>query len=300
MEPDTAPVEKKKRPRSPAYPAIGLQEALTRAHLLYKQEKRNFAHLDTILHHWGYRPKSGGGLVVVAALKKFGLVEDEGGGNARRARVSEFGLRLLLLDEHEHADERRKLLKEAALKPEIHAELWKKYQGALPSDSTLRYELLTDRGFTESGVREFIPELRSTLAYAGVTEADKLPDSHEDKKQENEPGFKSSLFGNGHTSFFGKADMTPGAAQPATVTARMLHLPLQSASWAMLQVPFPMSEEDWDQMLSVLMAMKPGIVRPATMIPAVPEKVAVVAEAGPEAVADRVAKADAERHATKQ
>jgi hypothetical protein len=40
-----------------------------------------------------------------------------------------------------------------------------------------------------------------------------------------------------------------------------LRLPLQSGQDAVLYVTLPMSGADWDQMMAVLGAMKPGIVR---------------------------------------
>src|SRR5438552_17689881 len=96
------PAHKPKRQRSPSYPGIGLEVALERARSLYREEGRNAAPNEAILHHWGYGPKSGPGLVTLAALKRFGLLTGEGSG---KSRLSNFALRIIL-DEREDSPER--------------------------------------------------------------------------------------------------------------------------------------------------------------------------------------------------
>lgn len=268
--PVTAP---KKKQRSPSYPGIGLEVAIERAQGLYGQEQRNFAHIDTAIGHWGYRPKSGAGLVVVAALKKFGLVDEEGGGSTRKVRISEDGRRLILLDSDEHRDERVRLLKKLALTPTIHAELWKKYGAALPSDVTLRYELITERGFTDLAVREFIPQFRATIAYAGLTASDKVADNATSDNEPNQDPFEIPPVSQQGTGAAPpspvqlKAQVSAGATVSGAIT-RVVNLPLPGDAWAALQVPYPMSEEAWAQMLDVLNVMKRGIVQ----VPKQPEE----------------------------
>jgi len=82
------PVRKKTRQRSPSYPGIGLEAALGRAKALYQEEGRNAAPNEAILDHWGYASKSGPGLVTLAALKRFGLLQTEGPGKARLTNLA--------------------------------------------------------------------------------------------------------------------------------------------------------------------------------------------------------------------
>jgi hypothetical protein len=253
---DAVNVAKAARTRSPNYPGIGLRSAVDRARVFYNNDKRNWSHVDTALHHWGFKPRSGAGLVVLAALKSFGLLQDDGSGNSRRVRLTDFALRLLLLDDAEHAGERQRLLREAALKPRVHADLWKHYHGSLPSDVTLRYELMTQRGFTEIAVKEFIPQFRDTVSFANLTVGDKVTPNEGDTHDASADPFSVPpviVPANAHTP----ANQTPNKS-----STRVVNLPLSGDTWAALQVPFPMSEEDWDQMLNVLNAMKRGIVRP--------------------------------------
>lgn len=180
-----ASAPKRKKGRSPSYPGIALDEALGRAREVYDHEGRHTAPVSTLLEHWGYGAKSGQGNVVLAALIKFGLLVDEGSGEGRRARLSGDALRILL-DEREDSDERSELIRTAALRPTIHRQLWSKYDGSLPSDPNLRHFLMFEKGFTESGVNEFIGEFRRTASYARLADPDSLTGGDEDSGDEGE------------------------------------------------------------------------------------------------------------------
>src|SRR5207244_2704806 len=97
---------------------------------------------------------SGAGGVVLAALKKYGLITDDGSGANRRARLTDTALTILLDDVG--SSTRQAVIREAALKPAIHQEVWSKYAGSLPSDQSLRMWLIRDKAFTPSGADEFI------------------------------------------------------------------------------------------------------------------------------------------------
>src|SRR5258706_15152687 len=147
--------------RSPNYPAVNLETALQRAQRLYERERTNVAHFDTIIRHWGYQAASGTARVTFAALRRFGLLTDEGSGDRKRARLSDLALRIVQ-DTRPTSPERDAAIREPALTPPIHRDLWDQYSGALPSDANLRYTLIRERGFTENGADEFIREFRDT------------------------------------------------------------------------------------------------------------------------------------------
>src|SRR3990167_6354693 len=89
----------------------------------------------------------------------------------------------ILLDDRPESIERLVAVREAALNPSIHHELWEKYQGALPSGTTLRYYLRHDLGFQDDGAEWCVQELRSTLAYARLPESANISPKAEDKLQ---------------------------------------------------------------------------------------------------------------------
>lgn len=173
-------VRKGRKGRSPSYPGLDLGSALERVRQLYEHEQHHPTSVETILDHWGYSAKSGAGLVALAALKKFGLIEDEGRGDARKAKLTSRALDIIH-DEREGSDARRRAIREAALAPPIHRELFDAYKGKLPSDKNLRFHLLRERSFTENGADELIRELRSTLEFAGLSESDSMSESGGDK-----------------------------------------------------------------------------------------------------------------------
>jgi len=251
----TFPERKTKRPRSPSYPGIGLEQAIERARELYKKESRNAAPIDAILSHWGYKPKSGAGGVVVAALKKFSLLDDEGSGEGRTARLTDLGLDIILAPEG--SPERRKAIQQAAVMPGIHQELLEKFPSGLPSDETLIYYLTRDRQFTDGAARELADELRATLAFAGLSHAGDILGSVADDKPIEEarvmtPVADPPLTRQTHESRL--QPLTPEGRQ------RAVQLPVPGTSWVTLQGEFPMTEEAWDQMIALLSAMKPGLV----------------------------------------
>lgn len=54
-----------------------------------------------------------------------------------------------------------------------------------------------------------------------------------------------------------------GLAAPNTGTSRLVQIPVSLTEWATLQIPHPMTKDMWNQMVTILRAMKPGLVRDA-------------------------------------
>jgi hypothetical protein len=251
---------RKRKGRSPNYPGIDLQQALERAKTIWDKEQHHAVPNELILQYWGYgSPKSGAGHVTYAALKRFGLLEDSGAG---RARLTQRAQAILLAERQGKRDDAR--IREAALLPTVHKEIWEKHGTKLPSDENLKYELMTEKGFTPGGASEFIGEWKRTMAYAKLTDsgATVSPDGGETPTGEEQK-------------------MTP----PATIVAedhpasqedplerneddrretRTVQVTYSPSEWALLQGRFPMSEDDWDAMIAVLTAMKRGLVSKPT------------------------------------
>jgi hypothetical protein len=243
------------RPRSPGYPAIDLKTALDRARALHKFEGKNRAPVGTILEHWGHKPTSGAGMVTVAAMKKFGLLETEGSGPSRKGRLTEEALRILL-DEREPSSERDALVRSAALKPAIYSEIWAKYSSGMPSDANLKHELVWERGFTPGGAAEFLGPFHRTVAFAGLTDGDGASDDGSSQQAEDAD--------NEIRSDEGQTDVLGGGIGPTLPrrdpASREVQLPVALDEWATLRAIFPLTEAKWAQMLAVLQAMKPALV----------------------------------------
>ena len=115
------------------------------------------------MRDWSYKSLNGPAALALAALKRFGLTDDSGVGPARRINVSDLAVDIL---ENPDPAARREAIRTTALNPPIHRELWSKYGERLPSDQNIKWFLTRERGFTDTGATEFIPEYRSTIAYA--------------------------------------------------------------------------------------------------------------------------------------
>jgi hypothetical protein len=161
------------RVRSPGFPFIGLKKALARVQEFYDGEKRNWANLKVAVKHWGFNEASSGGKQTAAALIAYGLLDDNGSGDARQVRLSETALKIIL-DKRNPSPDRQRLVKDAAIRPKLHNEIWQKYAGQLPSAENLRHFLLFEHEppFNENWVDHFIGEFTATLEFAGLLESD--------------------------------------------------------------------------------------------------------------------------------
>jgi hypothetical protein len=244
---------KKPKGRSPAYPAINLETAIQRARQLYDKERRHLTPVTTIAAHWGYSSLNGPAFGAIAALKKYGLLDDEGAGEERKAKLSELADVILI---HPNDEKRKAAIREAALRPPIHREMWEKYHDDdLPSEQNLLWELTRDRGFTERGATEFIRVYRSTIAFAQLEgshrasapapalDSQEVEDDRDDDNEDRQPE-RPSIQQRRHQSD----------------TTRSYAIPLIDNGAVTVEGNFPLTERDWNQFVAVLAAMKPGLV----------------------------------------
>jgi hypothetical protein len=162
-----------KNARGPNFPSISLERAVGFAQILYEKEKRAAVGVPVVLSHWGYKnPKSSTAAMALAALKSYGLLDYQGSGPNRLAKLSPRALRIVL-NTPERADE----LKAAALAPKIHQQLWEKYkEDGLPSDEAIKHHLILDLDFNDAAVDGFLGRLRSTFSFANLVKSDTLSD----------------------------------------------------------------------------------------------------------------------------
>lgn len=160
------------------------------------------------------------------------------------------------------------------MRPTIHRELWDQFQGSLPSDDNLRYSLKIDKHFTDSGANAFIREFRRTIEFAKLAQSDdvsitrddsgehgivrEVSDSPRARVADYVPDSSPRVYMETRTSPPRLWVDRPRVSRP---TGRSLMLPILSSNeWPVLTLPETITEADWDQMLAVLLAMKPGIV----------------------------------------
>lgn len=236
--------------RSPSYPAVNLETAIRRARELYERERQHPTAVETIVQHWGYKSMNGPASTTLASLKKFGLLTDEGKGTDRRGRLTHLAVDIMA---NPNAAERVAAIKTAALTPSMHREMWEKYQNSPPSDANLRWDLVRQRGFTESGADDFIRQYKQTVNFAQLDSADhatsSIVDEVDDVPGDDEPdppaarkraaAPKDDDFDEGGTSY---------------------RIPIFNNKSIIVHGQFPLSEEDWAQFMMVLGAYKAALV----------------------------------------
>jgi hypothetical protein len=177
-----APEYKPVRHRSPAYPAVPLKVALERAKQFYGEQRDRPAPVGAALDIWGFKPKSGTGGVMVAALKQFGLMDELNTGDVRKIQLTDLALRIIR-DERDPSPARDKHIKRAALTPKIYAEMWKEWRETFAADATMRFFLIHDKKYNEASVSELIADYKDTIKFAKLTDSDKLPSSEEGQEE---------------------------------------------------------------------------------------------------------------------
>jgi hypothetical protein len=209
--------------------------------------------VNTIAAHWKYKSLNGPAHLTLAALKKYGLLVDDGKGSARRASLTDLAVDIL---ENPDPRVRHEALQRAALSPSIHRELWEKYGNAPPSDANLRWILTRERGFTETGAAEFIPVYKDTVSYAELDSREAMPSPTAVREDLDHAGMDDPE----------PEDPSPSPREPqprSRVTApgaTPYTVPIFSGRSVVVEGPFPLSEEDWNQFMAVLSAMKPALV----------------------------------------
>jgi hypothetical protein len=257
--------ETKTKDRSPNYPAIGLRRALELAQKLWDSDKRQPVLGPRAALNMGFTAKSSAGQLALAAMKKYGLLDAEGSGDQRKVKLTEFAITLL----NPSASNREQLLKDAALKPAIHLELWGKYGAEGASPGTIHDYLVFERKFTEQAATTLIDQYKDTIGFA------KLADS--DKVQDTQPGQDPppNVTQNPAADPTKVPPYTPpkgaygSAAErqtlpPMTANIRYLPIPLDIGD---APIPVGMSDSDFDLLLETLKLWKKKIVRPAYQAP---------------------------------
>lgn len=165
IEPEGKTTPKKSRVRSPGYPMIDLKEAIEKVMILWDKDKTNPIPKDVAAKHMGYGAAGGHVGRVIAALKHFDLISIKDGDIILNEKAVDLAL-------HSPDDEEyQAIVRASALAPRVYADIFNAFEGGDVSDPTLKAKLIKDYGFNPRKVDGFIKDYRSTIAFAGLTEA---------------------------------------------------------------------------------------------------------------------------------
>lgn len=166
---ETTDVDTTRRRASPGYPMLDLRTAVERTLDLYKASPKHPVALPVAAELWGFSPKSSSSKVTAAALKRFGFVQDVGGGGGRQLALTDEGREIAFYSDDRENERWTELMQHAAVEPKIHRQVIDHFGVPLPDERVVLRYFLFDLGFQdESGARDFLKRLKSTLRFAGV------------------------------------------------------------------------------------------------------------------------------------
>ncbi|MER9843534.1 hypothetical protein NKJ59_20110 [Mesorhizobium australicum] len=172
--------EKQKKFRSPPYPMYDLKKAVERAKALYAKAQQHPVGVNVIAEAWGMKSSDGRVWRAAAALIQYSLLLDSGTGQSRKFWISDSAKRIIV-DNDPDSQRRKEALRAAALSPMIHKELWQKFQSTKSlADSVVLNYLMLDRGeagespYSQSSAVEVLNTYRASIAYAGLSDSDKV------------------------------------------------------------------------------------------------------------------------------
>jgi len=153
-------MELEPRKRSPRAPSTPLQEAIERTLKIYDKERRHPTPINVIAQDMGYKnANNGAALSTIASLRQYGLLDRHQEGVL--AVVKE-------LEDYKFTPDNN-LQHELIIKwlrtPSLFAELLDKYEGGLPSDGNIKFDLI-QKGFNPTTADACGLVFRQSVEYA--------------------------------------------------------------------------------------------------------------------------------------
>jgi hypothetical protein len=171
--------------KSPRAPSVSLRDALERAMRAYDRERLHEAPTEVVAQNIGYKnANSGTALSAIASLRYFGLlIRPRNGFLAVSKEVESFKFA-------PNEQQKQALLATFLTTPPLYQDLLKKYVSGLPSDATLKYELI-ERGFipaaAETALAAFKESVEFTRYFEKSNEIDDSIEDDEDRSLQSEP-----------------------------------------------------------------------------------------------------------------
>jgi hypothetical protein len=148
--------------KSPRSPSISLDDAIAKAVKVYEKERRHAAPTDVVAQDIGYKSaNNGAALGTLASLRYYGLLERPKEGHL--AVSKEVETYLYTPDE----EVKRELLRKWLKTPPVFLEIVEKYVDGLPSDATLRFDLI-GQGFSPTAAEGVIPIFKKSADFADI------------------------------------------------------------------------------------------------------------------------------------
>jgi hypothetical protein len=146
--------------KSPRAPSIPLEDAINKALTIYDKDRRNPTSIEIMAQHMGYKDaKNGAALGALASLKYYGLLEKISNGKLAVTKDVE-SYKFAPTDQLKSTQ-----LIDWLKTPPIFMELLTKYQTGLPSEATLKYDLI-QKGFSSEAANICLQTFVRSVNYA--------------------------------------------------------------------------------------------------------------------------------------
>jgi|SRR5207302_960294 len=230
------------RKKSPRAPSIALDDAIERALKVYEKERRHVAPVDVFAQDLGYKSaNNGAALATLASLRYYGLLDRPREGHLAVSKDVE-SYKFAPSDEL-----RRELLVKWLKAPPIFSELLEKYQDGLPSEATIRYDLI-QRGFTPPTAEACINVFRRSVDFTRYFElgAKEQPQAPQMEPTTVDPGGGESI--GSLIERTGRDSDRAGDIAPKTTLMDRIPVRLAGGRRAWLEIPTPFYGSDKDRL----------------------------------------------------
>lgn len=269
-------MEGKERMRSPAYPHFGLSEAVGMVkQIVPVADESQAVSLPVAAQALGLKPESSWLNLRLAALKKFGLIEDLPAGATRERRLQLTNTAMMLISLSPEDPIHQVLRRQAAMRPAIYEDLWERFGPILAGNEPMREYLVKERQFNPQSVDALLENFRSTVEYAGLMERaltfDEVAEAigaggrkHRAPAKEQTPVRESAVAGLGQT-LLGLSSAQMQAMREkmeAAAGRRTTAIPLDGNEDAVLQIPREMTTQRWQTIIDTLELWKKQTLQP--------------------------------------
>lgn len=247
------------RKKSPRAPTMALPDALDRVEKVYAQEGRHAAPTGLVAQALGYKSATNGAAAqAMASLRYYGLLERPKDGYLAVSR------------DYEHykycpeEEQKQAFLIGWLRTPGIFATLLDKYEGRLPSDANIRFDLIS-MGFIPGSADAYVSAFRRSVEFArfyeqlaSITPQQEdipSPDMGEQSLTEHGttamalPSAKSNV-GHASQSAHVVTEIGQSVAQQPTARLDVIRIPvrLSKERCAWLELPIPFFESDKERL----------------------------------------------------
>lgn len=224
--------------RGVSYPFISLGEAIERAQVFHREERKSAAPVTAAMRHFGYSESSSGGRQTISALIQFGLLEDEGRSESRQVKLTDRALTILL--DEPHSIERLVALRECVRLPKLYANILARWPNDLPSDHSLSFYLQKEFDFNPKNLKAFIADFRSSLALAKYQQDVGVEADREDW---SDPNLNESGSPAPESADVGRVGSGAAVALPAAPISRQPYVSVQTESGEREWLRGPLSKD---------------------------------------------------------